>query len=377
MISQASSFQLESHHGLIADAIINRMREATHSFSLNLTFSSASQTNPFSESVQILPAEFIFPTFSYSLPVVIESSRSAENQQLILKIQVSEGVDFVWQTANQPVDKAGKIIVEGTAGLSITSTTPSAHFIAATLQSLLILDELAVLQSEDGKLSANMHFVDSLGIASKFLQRRQMAYRLMVIEKAFNHTLPIPATPSDADRRNIDFIYRAVTDRSFIEPFWQDSFEFPATEQVRKLLSDLDGQHPFLFEIDCLQEVLLGQSIDLGQVNLNIQNCVLANPHEVAPELQQLNGHRFRAVIRSLSGSANYQFLDAPMLPVNAWNKVITEFIELEEKLDDKLFQGVNELAASTLSGLTPAEIAEVTQRFFLDGEAFADPEIS
>jgi hypothetical protein len=152
-------------------------------------------------------------------------------------------------------------------------------------------------------------------------------------------------------------------DRVFAWKFYQDSFPFSANDRARELLIGMDGKQPFRFEVDCLQQVLLGRTLNLGQAKLTVQNAALVNPEEIERDLQKLDGHSFDVFIRSLSGLANYQFLDAPSLPDDVWDKLVEEMIELDEKLVNNLFMAVNELAAGSLADLTEEEKSEVTIR--------------
>jgi hypothetical protein len=225
------------------------------------------------------------------------------------------------------------------------------------------MDESAALRVDGLGFSGDMHFASSAKIVSDFLRRRQFAYRLMVIEKAFKQEFSIPPQISNEDVANMDFVYRAVMDRAFASTFDQDSFPFSANDRARELLSDMDGKQPFKFEIDHLRQALLERTLNLGQAKLTVQNAALVNHEEVERELQKLDGHSFSVMIKSLSGLANYEFLDAPRLPNDAWDKLVAELIELDEKLVDKLFRTVNELAAGSLADLTEEEKSEVTIR--------------
>jgi hypothetical protein len=185
----------------------------------------------------------------------------------------------------------------------------------------------------------------------------------MVIEKAFNREFSIPRPISDGDIRDIDFVYRAVVDRVFAEPFYHEPFEFSANERAHELLVGMDGKQPFGFEIDCLQQGLLGRTLNLGQAKLTVQNAAPVNPEEVERELQKLDGHSFSVFVKSLSGLANYQFLDAPSLPDDAWDELVAEMIELDDKLVNNLFKTVNDFAAGSLADLTEEEKSEATIR--------------
>jgi hypothetical protein len=319
--------------------------------------------SPAKSVVQDFTAELIFPIFDYSLPVIVESTRSFEERRLTLRIELDEGATFEWQTIGKPTEKGTKVIFEGSAGINLVSPRPRAHYIAATIQSLLMMDESASLRVDGLGFSGGVHFASSPKIVSDFLRRRQIAYRLMVIEKAFKDDFSVPPRISNEDVADIDFVYRAVVDRAFAWTFYQDSFPFSANDRVSELLVGMDGKQPFWFEIDCLQQVLLGRTLNLGQAKLTVQNAALVNPDEVERDLQKLDGHSFEVFIRSLSGLADYQFLDAPSLSDDAWDKLVGEMIELDEKLVNNLFKDVNNLAAGSLADLTEEEKLEVTIR--------------
>jgi hypothetical protein len=365
MISGQSVLHPETYPGIIADAFVTTERNLFQDISAEFPLSATDESivSPAKDVMYDAPAELDFPTFGLSLAVLIESIWSAEKQQLILKVELDEGVAFVWQSVGKPIERGDKVLLSGAAEINLVSPRPEAHFIAATFQSILLLDEQAVLRADQLGLSTSIHFADSLKTVSTFMQRRQLAYRLMVIEKAFNQKFSIPRFISSDERSTIDFVYRAVVDRVFAAPFHQESFEFSANDCARELLAGMDGKQPFRFEIDGLQQVLLGQTLNLGQAKMRVQNATLVNPEEVERDLQKLDGHSFDVFIRSLSGLANYQFLDAPRLPDDAWDKLVEEMIELDEKLVNNLFKAVNELAAGSLADLTEEEKSEVTTR--------------
>jgi hypothetical protein len=323
--------------------------------------------SPAKSVVQDYTAELIFPAFDYSLPVLVESTRSFEEQRLAFKVELDKGAMFEWRMIGKLVEKETKVMLEGTAGINLTSSRPRAHYIAATIQSLLMMDESSVLRIDGLGFSGGIYFASSPKVASDFLRRRRIAYRFMVIEKAFKQEFSIPPQLSDSDVADIDFVYRVVVDRVFAEPFYQGPFPFSANDHARKLLTEMNGKHSPEIEIDCLQQTLMGWTLNLGQVKMTVQNAILANPEEVERELQKLDEHSFSVFIRSLSGLANYQFLDAPSLPDDAWDKLVAEMIELDEKLVNKLFETVNELAAGSLADLTEEEKSEVTIRPQLD----------
>ncbi|MBL8189700.1 MAG: hypothetical protein JNK38_16935 [Acidobacteria bacterium] len=374
MIASTRTLQLGTHQGIMAGLTLQREPEVFHGVSSDFFLPASSHLLNLRApaSIRNTPAELAFPTFGYRLPVLMKSSLVIDKQHLTLRIEVDEGVALVWKMTAKQINSREKVIFEGTVGIEITSEQARAHFFAATLQALLMLDKSATLQASEIQFSANAHFTDSLRLVSKFLQRRQLAYQLMVAEKAFHQQFPVQSQLSESQRSDINFVYRAVAEKIFDWPFWQDSFALTVNEQARTLLAGIDGAHPFVIEIGCLQHPLLEQKVSLGQVDVIVQNAVIVNSDEVSHALQQPEGHAFQATIRSLSGRATYQFFETPVLPANDWEPRIAELIALENKLDEQFFQAVNQLAASTLADLTDEEIDEVTAKPQLDEEAFS-----
>ena len=373
MISIQSVHHPETYQGIMADAFVtterNLVQDISAEFPIQTTYESL--VSSAQDVAQDIPAELVFPTFDLSLAVLIESIWSAKKQQLIQKVELDQEVTFVWQSVGRPIERGEKISLLGAAEINLVSPRPEAHFIAATLQSLLMLDEQAVLRANQPELSTSIHFADSLKAVSRFMQRRQLAYRLMSIEKAFNKEFSIPHFISNDERSRIDFVYHAVIDRSFTWHLWQEPYPFLANELARQFLVKLNGIDPFMIEIGNYQETLLERVLNLGEVKVVIQNAALVNPGEVNNELQRLDGHSFEALIKSLSGLATYEFTEPPRLPDSPWDKRVNQFIELEEKLDESFFQAVNQLAAGSLDDLTDQEKAELTERPTFDEGAF------
>lgn len=374
MFNNQTTIRLETHQGIMSSLALRKEPEVAQGVSSGfLTSTSNHFLEPLSAVVRDTSAEIVFPKFGFNWIVMMESTVSADKQHLTLNIRVDDGVALVWRMSVKPNGDEERVILEGTTGIEITSDRPLAHFVAATLQSLLMLDESAVLRAHEIGFSANAYFADSLKRVGVFLQRRQLAYQLMVIENAFHQELAVPPQISVSQSTDIGFVYRAVIERTFNMSFWQDSFALPVNEKAHSLLATLNGKQPFEIEIGCLKQHLLDQVVSLGKVKLIIQDAMLINQDEVGQTFQQMTGHTFQATIRSLSGKATYQFCDAPTLPPDIWEPHIAALIALEDKLDEQFFQSVNQLAAASLRGLTEKEKEAVTKSFILDEEAFAD----
>jgi hypothetical protein len=359
MVTHAEVFQSEARPGVMTGAFAALPQEVVQNLPTTFVHTGAGHAvvAPIAEAARSIPAKLIFPKFGYSLPVVIKSIRLqlADTERLVLQIELDEGIVLKW-VIKGPVENGKEVVFERTWEIACDSPQPRAHFVASTVQALLLLDQQAELGAPELQFFESIHIPDSLNKVSAFLQHRQLAYRLMVIEKAFNQEFSIPQFMPRAERSTVDFVYRALTDRSFAWPFWQEPYPFLVTEAARKLLLELNGAGSFRFETDCFQQGLLGQILNLGEAKVTVQNAALVNPDEVKRELQQLDGHSFEVLIKSLSGAANYEFLEAPRLSDSPWDERTKQLLKLEDKLDEQFFEAVNQLAAASLDEETALE---------------------
>lgn len=81
------------------------------------------------------------------------------------------------------------------------------------------------------------------------------------------------------------------------------------------------------------------------------------------------DGHEVEGQVRSLTGTALMETLEAPRLPADAWDPSEQALIALEPILSARLADQYNSLAASTLEGLSEEEKAELTARPEFDEE--------
>ncbi len=358
MISNLSPVQTLTRRGIMADAILTKIPGTNGKNAPASATQTANYTSNYRrpDIVSNVAAEIVFPAFNFVLPALIELALGPNNQELTLRIEIEPEVALVWQNNITTTHQGTGSRIESNIGLEVSSPWPRAHFIAATLEALLLMDETACLRAPGLPPNCNIHFSGSLRRVSECLQQRQLAYRLLVIETAFGRKFPLPSGFSAPERTDLEFIFHAVTERSFVWQFMQEPFDFPANEMGRELLGKIDGTFPFLIEIGCLQQPLLGQPLNLGAVKITVQNTALAHPTDVARELKQLDGHVFQAVITSLSGAATYEFLAAPHLPVSPWDDRLAQLIGLEDQLDDQFFAAGNRLAASSIDEETALE---------------------
>lgn len=313
-----------------------------------------------------------FPTFGYStIAPLLEFSASADFRQITAKFALDENVLVTFRLFGETRDGRRMWPREAVVDFEIRNYQARAHFVAATFFALLALAESINLRfpgSEDIQLAS----FAAPGEVGSWLKRRQIAYRLMVVERAFDRAIPLLPTFNE---ELLSLAYYAVVERNVAWPFWQAPFPHVADQEALTLLNKIEVPSSFSFEIDCVLDTL-GTILDLGKVIRSIKNGIIVNADEVRSELAQLDGHGFQVIIRSLDGAANNHFPNAPRLPAEPWDAQIKELIELEEELDQQFFQSVNQLAADSLSGLAAAEIAVLTERPHLDDEAFNDFDI-
>ena len=327
---------------------------------------------PFPDLLQEIRAEIVFSGFGYSLSApVVEISPAADSQQLTVKVAIDEAVIVACVVKEGRVD--GGVETQLEAGIYFESSAGQARalFIASSLQALLCLAGPIHLRIPALRLDAQLNFTAPLQEINQALYARHIAYRLMVIERAFNLKLAVPASISRDDEDRISFVYYAIVERSLVWAFFQGWFPYLATEQARALLNSAAQPGACKLKLSHYDKEVLGTNLALGPATLTFEKAVIVNVEEVRRELERLDGHEFQVLIRSLNGAVKYEFADAPRLPDGKWDRLIEELWGLESQLDETIFQAVNQLAAGSLAGLTEEEIAEVTARPELDEEAF------
>lgn len=199
---------------------------------------------------------------------------------------------------------------------------------------------------------------------SEILQNRQLAYRLMVIEKAFQTSLPFPKRfIAGEEVENIAFCYHAIADRQFE---WScESFTLlpNATEDNLKYLPAENT--PYHLSFPSLNEirVIFNQQLLLGQFLIDIEKAVIENYEEVRNCFAKLNGQMVKVIIKPLNGKINYTSLNAPALAKNAWKSELQKLINLDEKLNSVFLDRYFKLAASTLEGLSDEQTDLITER--------------
>lgn len=247
---------------------------------------------------------------------------------------------------------------------------PRAEFTATTLDALIGLSHESALRIPAIGLDIRQSFDVSLKRVSQSLRNRETAYRLMAIEAATGLKFLIPQTYSRDDADTISYIYHAIVDQSFVWPIGAQPGWIPATQEhlARFPLDEIPTRQALETRV---VKTLFGQVIEIGDVELLIDDAVFENVAAVRSELASNDGHRVEATLRSLSDTGRVVAKNAPRLPEVVWDSSIQALIDVGPGLDACLAERLSALAASTLADLTEYEKREVTARADLDVEAF------
>ncbi|MFL6211293.1 MAG: hypothetical protein ACJ74W_20760 [Pyrinomonadaceae bacterium] len=251
--------------------------------------------------------------------------------------------------------------------------TARADFIVSTIRAALILGDAIHVRIPSIQFDITLRFDEPLLDISQMLRRRQINYRLMVIEKAIGTKFQVPPDISGEQVGNIALIYYAITERSFEWPISEIGYGLQATKDILKRLQFLNQLSSIKIGPHLITETLFSQPIFLGYGYITVEDKIIENFDEVQKELAREDGRLVNLVIRSSSGHGRYDLPDAPRLPDEAWDKKIQRLIELEDSLDMALVARYHALAASTLEGLTEEEKAAITARPELDENAFLE----
>jgi hypothetical protein len=312
------------------------------------------------------------PDFGYCLTApIVDLSPETGIGKVSLTVAIDESV-LVLVTLTGSLLNDGQFRIQHT-GLKVEATRNRARadFIASTFWAMLGLAESVRLQVPELELDLSLGIRLELSAISEMLQRRLLAYRLMVIERATGREFELPSFIPPEQVKNTALIYHAIVKRSFEWPIGFVEYGWPATNEVRDRIVELNslsfvrlGPHPE-------SRVLFGQVVPLGSCFITILDKLVEDFDRVLVELGRQDGRIVRVVIRSLTGRGTYDFLHPPRLPNSPWESEIQQLVDLESKLDGRLVQRYNELAAATLAGLSDDEKNEVTERPELDETAF------
>jgi hypothetical protein len=328
-----------------------------------------------SKSVQkqkVLPRfEIEFFEFNHKFSFeIIEIEGELPSSEIVLYLKFDNNVIRVVLSGKWKDDE-GLYINNFGLGIEKTGETPVSAFLLKTLWVMLGLSTKVKIQIPTFNQEATMSFDTSLNTISDLLQTRQIAYRLMIIEKAFGVKLPFPQFIDGKDIENIAYCYHSVVDKKF-EWFCQSAITpWVASQTYFSLLPEKNVPFPIQYGYEPIEKEIFGYQIDLGLQTGKIEEAVLDNFEEVKKELSKLDGSQVLAQVRSKSGIVQIESITTPHLPEKVFSKDIQQLIDLEDKFDSMYFDKYLNSFSNAFEGLTDEQVQAITERPTLEEEAF------
>src|SRR2546423_10663638 len=312
---------------------------------------------------------FDVPTFQLQLKIpVTDIESNMESGSVVFKTAIGDYATLILTVSGKVnAEEGGFKIRRVNLHMERETETASADFIISTLRAALVLADEIHLRIPEGRIDLTLRFDAPLLEISEMLRRRQINYRVMVIERTIRHEFHLPHDISEDEVRDIALAYHAIVDRSFVWPIDSITIFFPAIKEWSDTLVRLRQETSIPIGPDPFSLELFGHKIELGQRGIIIKDAVIEDFETAHEELSKDDRHSVPVVIRSTSGQARYDFFGAPEPPANMWDSNIQKIVELESQLDAAIVDRYHTLAASTLEGLTEEEKIAITVRPELD----------
>jgi hypothetical protein len=286
---------------------------------------------------------------------------------VMVRAFVDKGVSARLTLMNEPVGDATDSLQvrEVSLNFDVSEHKPRAHFIAASLYAALGLGGPIKISIPEMGLDVGVRFDMPLQEISTLLQSRQTYFGLLVIERATGLELEIPEHITPEDMNAIAFTYHAIVEREFDWLANEVTAQMPATEQYLIWANNPRSTqvNEFSFGPTPASRSIFGQKVELGPETVFIKDGVIRDIEHVRGEFARLDGHMVSVVVRPLSRIGRFSLPLAPRLPSAPWGEKIGSLIALEDSLNERLAIRYHDLAASTLSDLSPEEVQSVTAR--------------
>lgn len=329
---------------------------------------------PSAKSARLPLLKISIADFHFDLSSSISSIALADTfNGYIIEAPVYGDVSVVIHLIGKSVEQDKFQVEEVSIRVEFQPESSQSDFIASTIFAIISLADDVRLHIPEVDLDLSLKFQYSLPEVSLLLQRRQLSYRFMVVERATSYKFKLPPEVSGTDVENLAFIYYAIVERSFVFPFRTMTYPaIPATENYLEQITNLSRKSSIVVGPEPLYKTLLGKTIPLGNESTwIIENALIENFDQVQKELASGDGHSVEVTIRSLNGRARYNLPTAPLLLHNPWSAPLQKLINLEFDLDMRLAERYHALAAATLADLSDEERVAITTRPELDVNIF------
>jgi len=327
--------------------------------------------------------EIAFPEFgaAFGGAVTVDTS-DVDSGRVIATARITSSLDLVMSLVGECEDPTGQC-TEATVEVRHHDSERRRAldvFVTYTLFALLGLSRKVDLRLHVPGIEPiiSLRFETPLLAISKYLQSRQIAYKVMVIERAAHQQFTFPTTRSAVEVATISFIYEAIAKRSFL---WPDNYDgrmipLPATPEGLNELRALKQTRDLTFGPLPLTKTLFGETLFLGVGTATVLDAAIEVDDEAKGAMERGDGRDVQVRVRSMSGRMRYHLPDAPRISDEQWDRNTKALIDIEAQLDAALVERYNTLAAATLAGLTEDEKARVTARVDF-GAAFLPREIN
>lgn len=293
---------------------------------------------------------------------IIKIEGELPSEEIILQLGFENNVIKVILSGDWK-EKEGLYVNNFDFGVLKQGETPISVFLLKTLWAMLGLSKKVKIQIPVLDQDATMSFQMALNEISDLLQIRQLAYRMMVIEKSFNLSLPFPQFIDGKDVENIAYCYHSIIDRKFEWFNTPNDVPWFATPEYLSLLPEKNIPFPVQYGPEHLEVQILGHSINLGLQTIRIEKYVIENFEEVKKQLSKLDGNEVLTRAFSKNGVMQVESVTTPHLPKNAFSNRIQKLIDLDEKFNSIFLERYFKLAASTLEGLSEEQKESITER--------------
>ena len=249
---------------------------------------------------------------------VLDCTQAARSGEVTIRCYVDTNVVLAMLLIGKMVEDGNSFRVEEVLfNIEQTEDRARAEFVSSSLLAMLGLGTKIDLTFPAIGLNLDLRLNSPLSTISQLLQRRQTAYRLMIIERATNKTFLLPKNITGSEMEAISFTYHAIIDRSFIFPFKSVQIYVPATQDWLNAFKVDDQPRVHVLPENTVEMRIFDQSIQITYARVIVEEGIFLNADRIRKELSANDGHLVEVVLLSLSGSAKYEISAAPRLPAD------------------------------------------------------------
>jgi hypothetical protein len=329
---------------------------------------------PYSFSHFLMPINARGITYQLDAPLIEEPTIAAD--RLVTKFAIDEHVIFILTLFGEQVEdgfgfRAKTYLLHS----KVTEPRARGHFVASTVLAVLGFAGSIGLKIPDLGIQTSLDFKPPLAQIGDFIRRRDIAYKLLVLERTTGKDFGWPEMYTLEEFGQLTRIKRAIVERAFIGPVDPEVLRVPADREVLAWVESFEQSPRQVFGPVELSSKIFNQVIPLGDVKIVVDDAYIVNAEQVCREVSAGDGREVEVIVSSRSGVGLYETPEAPRLPDSPWDAKIEVLASLEKALDEELIERYNTLAAATLSGTNEEERAFMTARPELDVDAFLTEE--